>query len=119
MPNITQPPQEETPALAQPVKLTCEAQGYPPPLYHWFQDGVKIPGATLPYLYIREVAPGDRGNYSCTATNRAGSVTSSPGLLRVKGKEGFTRGHGYNYNLTSTIIHLYFASCISSYAPLI
>ena len=84
-PNITQPPQSQSHSLGLPVNLTCGADGNPPPLYQWFKDEVEIHGATLPYLYIDVVAPGDRGNYTCTATNEGGTVTSSPGLLNVTG----------------------------------
>ena len=84
-PAITQPPQEQSVVLVQAVNLTVKARGNPPPSYQWFRDGVEIPEAILPYLYIREVTPGDRGNYTCTATNQEGSVVSSPGLLSIEG----------------------------------
>ena len=85
MPSITQPPQSQSHSLGQPVNLTCGADGNPPPLYQWFRDGTEIPGASLPYLYLSVVTPGDRGNYTCTASNEGGTATSSPGLLSITG----------------------------------
>ena len=85
IPSITQPPQSQSHSLGQPVNLTCGANGIPPPLYQWFRDGTEIPGASFPNLYISVVTPGDRGNYTCTASNEGGTATSSPGLLSITG----------------------------------
>ena len=71
--------------LYEALNLTCEAMGNPPPSYQWYQDGEEIPGANLPYLFIPEVNPEDRGSYTCAATNENGITTSNPGLTIIPG----------------------------------
>lgn len=85
-PTIVQPPLTQMLPLVQPVNLTCQATGNPPPMYQWYRDGEVVSGANLSYLYIHEVAPSDRGEYTCIATNQAGSVSSLPGLLLLEGE---------------------------------
>ena len=71
--------------LIQPLNLTCEAVGYPPPTYQWYKDGEPIPGAKLPYLYVPEASPEDRGSYTCVASNDQDVEESSPGLVIIPG----------------------------------
>ena len=84
-PNIINPPNNETVGLREALNLTCEAMGNPPPSYQWYQDGEKIPGANLPFLFIPEAAPENRGSYTCVATNENGIATSNPGLMIIPG----------------------------------
>lgn len=86
-PNITQPPLTTTSGLANPINLTCSAIGNPAPTYEWYKDGILIPGEHLPFLYIAEVLPNDRGNYSCRAVNINGQRFSEPALLTIPGKQ--------------------------------
>ena len=62
--------------LGNSTNLTCEAAGYPIPTFQWYKDGVPISGENEPSLFISEVLPGDRGKYSCKATNSQGAVES-------------------------------------------
>ena len=71
--------------LVQPLNLTCEAVGHPPPQYQWYKDDELISGAVLPYLYIPEITPSDRGSYTCVASNRAGEDESTPGTVTIPG----------------------------------
>ena len=84
-PNITSPPENITAQLVQPINLTCEAVGYPAPIYKWRKDGELIPGETLPYLYIPEASPGSRGRYSCEAVNPGGQVSSNLAEVAIPG----------------------------------
>ena len=86
-PNITQPPLTMTSELANPINLTCTAKGNPAPTYEWYKDGILIPGENLPFLYIAEVLPNDRGNYSCRAVNINGQKVSEYALLTIPGKQ--------------------------------
>ena len=86
-PNITQPPLTMRSELAHPINLTCTAKGNPAPTYEWYKDGILIPGENLPFLYIAEVLPNDRGNYSCRALNVNGQIVSEPALLTIPGKQ--------------------------------
>jgi hypothetical protein len=86
-PNITQPPLTIQSALANPINLTCTAKGNPAPTYEWYKDGLLLPGEQLSFLYITEVLPNDRGNYSCRALNVNGQTFSEPALLTIPGNK--------------------------------
>lgn len=54
------------------VTLNCEAEGAPPPDFHWTVDGVNIP-ITSSNFNITQV--NTSATYSCTATNYLGNIT--------------------------------------------
>lgn len=56
------------------VTLNCEAEGNPPPVFHWTNDRVNILENTN-NLYINQV--NTSASYNCTATNVLGSVHKS------------------------------------------
>lgn len=84
-PEIKQPPSSTVTNLVSAVNLTCMAEGHPAPTYEWYKDGILIPGEQLPFLYIPEVSPADRGNYSCKAINNNGRVVSELAHLEIPG----------------------------------
>ncbi|EMP38793.1 Hemicentin-1 [Chelonia mydas] len=64
----------------QPVNLFCEVSGNPFPIITWYKDDVQVvESSTLQILHngkilkLLKVATGDGGQYSCKATNIAGS----------------------------------------------
>ncbi|XP_029915084.1 hemicentin-1 [Myripristis murdjan] len=66
------------------VTLTCEARGVPPPTLTWMKDGQPLSlhrnlllDGQETRLQLPDVAPSDRGLYSCVASNQAGSSTKS------------------------------------------
>ena len=61
--------------IATRINLTCMATGYPPPTYQWLKDGIPILQETRSYLYIPELSPEDRGNYTCMAHNSKGDAS--------------------------------------------
>jgi hypothetical protein len=71
--------------FGQPLVLPCRADGNPIPTYEWYKDGILIPGATRSSLHIQEVLPGDRGNYSCKATNSEGTIASGSTHVSIPG----------------------------------
>lgn len=73
--------------LTNPVNFTCNAEGSPEPSYQWYKDGEPIPGMTREYLYIEEVRPEHRGNYTCVAINVGGRVESEPARLKILGNQ--------------------------------
>ena len=75
--------------LSKPLNLTCDAMGNPLPSYQWYRDDEPIEGANLPYLYISEATPEDRGSYTCVATNENGNTSSNPGLTTIPGIQGY------------------------------
>ncbi|NWI93347.1 HMCN1 protein, partial [Pitta sordida] len=70
----------------QSVTLQCEAEGSPGPEISWHKDGQQIMESlrrrvlSTGALQIVFVQPGDSGRYTCTATNPAGSSSSSTEL---------------------------------------
>ena len=86
---ISPPPSSVTPNFGDPVNLTCLAEGHPAPIYEWFKDGVLITREIQPFLYISDVLPSDRGNYSCSVINTEGAITSTSTLLTIKGMHVF------------------------------
>lgn len=54
------------------VTLNCEAEGNPPPVFHWTSEGVNI-SETSSELNITRVNA--YSTYTCTATNELGSIT--------------------------------------------
>ncbi|CAO2613059.1 Immunoglobulin superfamily member 10 [Lemmus lemmus] len=70
--------------LGQSLKLPCTAKGTPQPSVHWvLYDGTELEPLQLTRskfflysngtLYIRNIAPSDRGTYECIATSSSGS----------------------------------------------
>ncbi len=85
-PMIIQPPEDTITQLGDKIHLNCTADGYPPPTYQWYKDGVLIPDETESVLYILEPSPEDRGNYTCKAINSEGEIDESkPAELYIAG----------------------------------
>ena len=82
---ITSPPKSVKAELYHQVTLTCEATGDLPITYQWQRDGQVLLGETSFSLVISEVAPEDRGAYTCTATNHVNNVTSEPAIVSIRG----------------------------------
>ena len=119
-PDIRQPPENVTTALVSSVNLTCTAEGHPAPTYEWYKDGVLIRGEHLPFLYIPEVLPADRGSYTCKAINDRGETESLSASLDVPGIIGFYNSQLLFFSkITHTIgepcMHAYFYSKIGLY----
>ena len=64
----------------QNVTFTCLARGLPLPNITWSKVGGSLPVEAVITeqggLLLLEVLPEDSGNYSCTASNLAGEITS-------------------------------------------
>uniref|UniRef100_A0A8B9MRZ9 Ig-like domain-containing protein n=1 Tax=Accipiter nisus TaxID=211598 RepID=A0A8B9MRZ9_9AVES len=77
------------------VTLECHISGHPQPTVTWYREDYKIESsmdfqitfkAGLARLVIREAFAEDSGRFTCTATNKAGSVSTSS-------KEDLVRPH--------------------------
>ena len=86
-PEIVAPPPDTSTPLVNTLNLTCDATGNPPPTYRWYKDGELLPGAVLPYFYITETAPEDRGYYHCEVTNSIDREQSLPALVTIPGNQ--------------------------------
>jgi hypothetical protein len=82
-PTATSQPVSQTVATGSTVVFSFTAGGTPAPTYQWFQNGVAVPSATASKLVISGATSGNAGNYTCTASNPSGSVTSSAAALAV------------------------------------
>ena len=82
-PRIISAPSDRTAIIGDDVAFTVTASGRPVPSYQWTFNGEPIPGATNPVLLLSSVTFDSRGVYAVTATNGAGSATSSGAMLTV------------------------------------
>ena len=86
-PTLVEMPSSMKADIATPINLTCSAEGYPPPTYQWYKDGVIIPSETKSFLYIPEALPSNRGSYSCQAINNRGQMSSDSAKVNISGKK--------------------------------
>jgi alpha-tubulin suppressor-like RCC1 family protein len=82
-PVITQQPSGRVVALGGAVSFGVVATGVPVPTYQWFKDGAAIAGATNASYAIAEVQATQAGEYTVTASNSLGAVTSANATLVV------------------------------------
>ncbi|XP_072320492.1 titin-like [Eucyclogobius newberryi] len=82
------------------VTLRCQISGYPAPVVMWFREDFRIQDSVdfhMSYqngeaqLVIREAFAEDSGRFTCTATNQAGTTSSSCYLLVQVSEEMDTR----------------------------
>jgi hypothetical protein len=82
-PTITTQPQGQTAAAGSNVQFSVTIAGKPAPTYQWYFNGTTISGATGSTFSLTNVQSANAGNYTVTATNSAGSVTSNAATLTV------------------------------------
>ncbi|XP_066287844.1 vascular endothelial growth factor receptor 1-like [Branchiostoma lanceolatum] len=81
------------------MSLTCLADGVPSPEIRWFHDGEELAGdvagiqleAGGERLVVERLSAEDAGIYTCTAVNRAGSVSSN-GTVTIEGLPSAVQG---------------------------
>ena len=64
----------------------CTAEGQPIPLIRWFKNRVEIPMQHDDTYVIEFVQLDDRANYTCTAQNMLGTITSRPARVNIQGE---------------------------------
>ena len=82
-PAITTQPSSQAVTAGGTASFTVAASGSPTPTYQWAKGGVNISGATSATLALSNVQAADAGTYTATATNSAGSATSTGAVLTV------------------------------------
>lgn len=83
-PSITTQPSSASAIVGQTVTFTASATGTPAPSYQWKKNGVAITGATSSSYTTPALAMTDNNaQFTVTASNSAGSVTSSGATLSV------------------------------------
>ncbi|KAM9832699.1 leucine-rich repeats and immunoglobulin-like domains protein 1 [Aulostomus maculatus] len=90
LPSFVKTPGDSTIRTGQTARLECSAEGHPTPQVAWQKDeGTDFPAArerrmhVMPgddVFFIMNVKPEDTGVYSCTAKNRAGTVSANATL---------------------------------------
>jgi hypothetical protein len=82
-PTATGQPSSQTPASGSTVVFSFPVTGSPTPTFQWFLNGTAVTGGTSSTLVVNGATSAKAGNYTCTATNSSGSVTSNPAALTV------------------------------------
>ena len=110
-PTITQQPQGKEVLAGASVTFEVTLSGTEPLTYQWSLNGAPIDGAAGRTLSLTNVAAGEAGDYSVSATNAAGSVTSDSATLGViqpvvitgqPQNQKVTAGQGASFNVTIT-----------------
>lgn len=65
------------------VVLSAQAVGSPTPTYQWTRGGVLLSGANTSTLILPSMSSSLAGTYACTASNAAGSVTSTSAVVTL------------------------------------
>jgi hypothetical protein len=108
-PAITANPNGQTIMAGSNYTFSVAATGGTPLSYYWFKDGTQLADASQATLALNNVTTTQAGNYSVVVSNVAGSVTSTPALLRVKnvaifaGNQLLTNGTTYVYAAPVTL----------------
>ncbi|XP_077988336.1 uncharacterized protein LOC144442834 [Glandiceps talaboti] len=91
-PEIVKSPSNTTVYAGEEIIFSCEANGFPIPMYTWWKDEevfdpensthiwISSSGSTL---HINSTIPEDTGKYRCTAMNNLGTATSQLAMLAV------------------------------------
>lgn len=84
LPAITVQPENQTVGLGSMARFSVATIGAATLHYQWLHNGTPLPTATSPSLSFMATNRANAGGYAVVITNVAGSVTSSPALLRVR-----------------------------------
>jgi hypothetical protein len=79
----TQPTSQST-GLGGTAAFSVTATGIGPISYQWSKNGSAIPGATNVSITITNASAADAGNYTVTASNAGGSISSNQTSLTVR-----------------------------------
>jgi Ig-like domain-containing protein len=82
-PTFVQQPEDCTVFTYETAMFSALATGLPAPHYQWRFNGVPLAGETAPILLLYNVTSNQVGQYSVTASNSAGVVSSAPAWLSV------------------------------------
>jgi len=82
-PEVITDPVSLTRVEEQHARFFIEAHAAPPASYRWRRNGVTLPEASGPTLWLRAVTTMDAGAYDVVVSNALGVVTSAPAMLEV------------------------------------
>lgn len=98
IPQFTMRLRERRIQVTYPVRLTCQAVGWPSPLITWYKDGVEIEqndriktfhDGQFNTLEISKTTLSDTGTYTASAKNESGEVSCHCTLYVDKGIRGY------------------------------
>uniref|UniRef100_A0A4W3GDN9 Myopalladin n=1 Tax=Callorhinchus milii TaxID=7868 RepID=A0A4W3GDN9_CALMI len=107
-PVFTKPLQDVTATEGQLVVLECRVKGVPFPKMEWYREETLIEDSPdfrilqkkeICTLVIAEAFPEDSGTFTCTASNKYGTVSSTAHLTVT----GIDDGNAINLNAVSTV----------------
>lgn len=98
-PTIVTPPADTEIAEGGTGTLSVIASGTAPLAYQWFKGDSLLAGATAATLTISNATFADAGSYKVAVSNSAGSVTSTPAVVTVKGVAAI-QPDGYSADVT-------------------
>ena len=81
VPIFTLQPQSVRTRLGANVTLVAAATGFPKPTYTWLCRGQDFCNTTEPVLELTNLTAAYAGDFTCVATNSAGSATSAPATI--------------------------------------
>lgn len=108
---LTTQPSPQIQAPGGSATFAVAASGSGPITYQWLKDGAPIADATSGVLTLTNLVAADAANYSVTAGNSLGSVTSNAASLTVLGVPAITAqpvpatvtaGHTATFSVTAT-----------------
>lgn len=119
-PVITNGPANVTLAAGDSLYFYPSVSGPGTITYQWKKDGVAIPGAVYNYYSKYGVTATDAGDYTLTATNSAGSTTSTTGRVTVTAVAGVAPTIGSVSGAGTVVTGDSFSLSVSAYgtAPL-
>ena len=97
-PTFTQNPIPLARFAGQPFSFSVTTAGSTPQTYQWKTNGVDIPGATSS-TYNGVASRANAFQYSCTASNEAGTADSTPATLNV-----FPAASGYSASVVGSAL---------------
>jgi len=77
IPVVFVPPADQTVPAGADVTMSALAGGVPPLSFQWLRDGLPVPGATSPVLFLTNVQPEHVGDYTLEVANVFGRTVES------------------------------------------
>lgn len=84
LPHFRTPLVDRRAVVGDVVVLHCDVDGQPSPQIRWLKNGTVA--SDKPRLVLDRTHVGDAGNYTCVASNEAGTVTQSMMLTVNEGQ---------------------------------
>jgi len=118
-PSITEQPKNISLCLNECSTISIAVNGTQPVIYKWKKDGNIIESENTNQLYFSSISNDDQGEYECTISNEAGTVSTNPFYITVNdlpevsikanGETSFCKGKKVNLQIESIESNLIYA----------